>query len=260
MVRTVRHGPAADFELTETDAIRAAADREARALAAARPAEPLRIARVPSGEAPDWGDIPAAAIAREGLSTRADFRAAASDEALHLRWDILGESSPWRNAARDWHLLFKGGDCVDFQLSPTGSRDGADGDFRLLVAPFQGGSAVVLMRPRLPGAPTADRFAFTSPVQTVVFDSVTRLAIEPAIEVRGDTVRVTVAVPWALLGMEPPARGATLRGDAGIILSDAQGTANAARVYRSNRHTGLVNDQPGEAVLQPAGWSDIVFE
>ena len=75
-----------------------------------------------------------------------------------------------------------------------------------------------------------------------------------------DSFRVTLAVPWALLGMEAPAPGTTLRGDVGVILSDAAGTVNAARVYRSNRHTNLVNDQPGEAVLQPAGWSEVVFE
>ena len=257
---SLRHGPVADFEFTETDAIRAAADREARAAAATRPAEPLRIARLPSGEEPDWDGLAPAVIGRDGLGVTADFRAAAGPDALYLRWDVRGQANPWRNAARDWHLLFKGGDCVDFQLSPAGSRDGADGDFRLLVAPFQGGNAVVLMRPRLPSAPATERFSFTSPVQTVVFDSVTRLAVEPAVEVAGDSVRVTLSVPWTLLGMEAPAHNATLRGDVGFILADGQGTVNAARVYRSNRHTGLVNDQPGEAILQPAGWSDVVFE
>ena len=257
---SLRHGPAVDFEATEADLARAAADREARALAASRPAEPLRIARLAAGARPDWDALPAAEIVREGLSTRTSFRAAAAPDALHLRWDVRGDASPWRNGARDWHLLFKGGDCVDFQLSPSGSRDGADGDFRLLVAPFQGGAAAVLMRPRLAGAPETARFSYNSPVQTVVFDSVTKLGLAPEVEVGDDSFRVTLAVPWALLGMEAPAPGTTLRGDVGVILSDAAGTVNAARVYRSNRHTNLVNDQPGEAVLQPAGWSEIVFE
>ena len=258
---SLRHGPAAALEVTETDLARAAADNERRALAASRPAAPLGIARLPDGEAPDWDDLPVAAeIAREGLPTRAEFRAAASSDALHLRWDIQGDASPWRNGARDWHLVFKGGDCVDFQLSPTGSAEGADGDFRLLVAPFGDGTAVVLMRPRLLGAPETERFSFNSPVQTVVFDSVTRLDVAPEVEVGGDSVRVTLRVPWPLLGMEAPERGATLRGDVGIILSDAAGTVNTARVYRSNRHTNLVNDQPGEAILQPSGWSAVVFD
>ena len=37
-------------------------------------------------------------------------------------------------------------------------------------------------------------------------------------------------------------------------------TGKVARIYRANKHTNLVNDQPGEAMLHPAGWSGIVFE
>ena len=44
-----------------------------------------------------------------------------------------------------------------------------------------------------------------------LFDSVTKLGLAPEVEVGDDSFRVTLAVPWALLGMEAPAPGATPR-------------------------------------------------
>jgi hypothetical protein len=44
-----------------------------------------------------------------------------------------------------------------------------------------------------------------------------------------------------------------LRGDVGFILSEPSGTFNAARVYLSIKNTGLVMDQPGEAITTRRG-------
>jgi len=129
-----------------------------------------------------------------------------------------------------------------------------------MVAPFGDGTAVVLMRPRAAGATAAEGYTFNSPVQSVRFDSVTRLAAKPSVKLRDNGVTVDLAVTWKELGLAAPAAGANWRGDAGVIASDPAGTVNVARIYRANKHTNLVNDQPGEAMLKPAGWSGVVFE
>ena len=69
---------------------------------------------------------------------------------------------------------------------------------------------------------------------------------------------VTAALPWSMLGVTPTA-GLKLRGDAGFILSDPSGTINAARVYWANKATGLVNDQPSEALIHPQGFGEFVL-
>jgi hypothetical protein len=51
-----------------------------------------------------------------------------------------------------------------------------------------------------------------------------------------------------------------VRGDAGFISSDAQGTSNVARTYWSNKATNLNNDLPSEAWLYPATWGEFKFE
>ncbi len=42
--------------------------------------------------------------------------------------------------------------------------------------------------------------------------------------------------------------------------SDFEFTETDAIRAAADRRTGLVNDQPGEAILQPAGRSEVVFE
>ena len=60
------------------------------------------------------------------------------------------------------------------------------------------------------------------------------------------------------LGVDPKAE-LRLRGDASFILSDPTGTINTARVYWSNKNTGLVMDQPGEAITTPQGFGDFLL-
>ena len=61
------------------------------------------------------------------------------------------------------------------------------------------------------------------------------------------------------LGLSP-APGLIVRGDAGFISSDAQGTKNVARTYWSNTVTNLTSDEPSEAWLYPATWGEWRFE
>ena len=41
------------------------------------------------------------------------------------------------------------------------------------------------------------------------------------------------------------------------VFSDPIGTINTARVYWSNKNTGLVMDQPGEAIITPQGFGEL---
>jgi hypothetical protein len=66
-------------------------------------------------------------------------------------------------------------------------------------------------------------------------------------------------VPLAELGLKP-VPGTALRGDLGVIFSDAGGSRNALRAYRFNSDTAIVNDIPSEARLQPAQWGAVRVE
>ena len=199
-------------------------------------------------------------IANEGQPVTADFRAAYDADTLYVSYNV-NDPTPWKNGGNDHRLLFKTGDCVDFQLSPSGNTTGkaVAGDLRVLMANFNGKPVAVLLKPVAPGAPVSDKHNFTSPVMTVAFDQVKLLTdVTPTVAVRGNGYTVTAALPWAVLGVEPKA-DLKLRGDAGFILSDPTGTINAARVYWSNKNTGLVMDQPGEAIITPQGFGDFLL-
>ncbi len=263
-LETIRRAPSGTIAVTTADLAKAESDNLRRALALAKPVEPIKVAKatLSADGSPDFGKAPRAEIRSEGQSVHADFKAFYDAERLYLRWDVFGDDSPWRNTGKDWRLLFKTGDSVDVQLSASSNKgqDPAEGDLRLMVAPFGYDAAVVLMRPRAASATAAEGYIFNSPVQSVRFDSVTRLGAKPSVKLRDRGVTVDLSVTWKELGISAPSSGDEWRGDAGVIASDPAGTVNVARIYRANKHTNLVNDQPGEAMLHPAGWSGVVFE
>ena len=259
---SIRRFAAPELTVTPADLVRADQDNGRRALAAARPREPFTIAPVQKdarGQV-DWQQTKALRIENEGQPVNAEFRAAYDAENLYLSYAV-NDPTPWKNGGNEFHLLFKTGDCVDFQLSPSGNKAAraVAGDLRIVMANFQGKPVAVLMKPVAPGAPAGDKFSFTSPVMTVTFDQVKLLAdVTPNVAARGDGYTVTAALPWALLGVQPKPE-ITLRGDAGLILSDPTGTINAARVYWSNKNTGLVMDQPGEAIINPQAFGEFIL-
>jgi hypothetical protein len=261
-LESIRRFTAADLTLTEETLIKAEQDNTRRALAAARPPEPYTIglAKKDAKGGIQWNAVKGLRIASDGQPATAELKAAYDAENLYLSYNV-NDATPWKNSGNDYRLLFKTGDCVDFQLSPSGNKGGraVAGDLRVVMANFNGKPAAVLMKPVAPGAPASDKHNFTSPVMTVTFDQVKLLAdVAPQVAVRGTGYTVTATLSWATLGITPTAE-MKLRGDAGFILSDPSGTINVARVYWSNKATGLVNDQPNEAVLQPQGLGEFVL-
>jgi hypothetical protein len=233
------------------------AEAEQKSYRVAKAKEPPKLDARPG----DWNGVPALRIARPGSGERAQARTAYDTRMLYVLFEVR-DPSPWKNAGRDFARLFKTGDAVDVQLSPSGNtrRDPVRGDVRILIAPVGDRPVAVLMRPVEPGAPDAAAKSYTSPILTHQFDRVQVLEqAELAARVAGDRYAVEAAIPLQALGIEPEP-GARLTGDLGFISSDAAGSINVARTYWANRHTNLVNDEPSESWLYPRRWGELSLE
>jgi hypothetical protein len=173
------------------------------------------------------------------------------------------DPSPFVNNGSDWTLLFKTGDSVNFEFSTDpGARVDrtmpVPGDRRLLIAPFNGKPLAVLYSHREPGA--VHPVPFSSPWRTETVDRVTKLE-SARIKVRTEQggYLLTAAIPLADLGL-PVRQSAILKGDFGVIYGDDAGSIDLLRSYWSNQATGLVNDVPGEIMLNPKLWGALRFE
>ncbi len=254
----IRYYEPVSFTVTDAEIIQADAYNQERALEESKPLPPMEMVAV-EGE-PEWKQIPAFEISTKGQIAKGWVRMAYDAENLMLRYDVQGMN--WVNGGNDWHLLFKTGACLDFQCSPTGNKkyEPAKGDFRLLIAPFQGKNiAVKMCYNDGKSAWDAEHFKYTSPVATLEFQTVRRVEeAQVTVTAEENHVQAVVTVPWAALGMEAPAKPFT--GDVGFILANAEGTANTARVYRNNPSTNLVNDQPNEARITPNAFGEVVLK
>lgn len=180
---------------------------------------------------------------------------------LHFRYRVQ-DRSPWINSGRDWTKLFATGDSVDFQIGtdPQASpkrRSPAEGDKRLLIAPFEGQPIAVLYEHRKPDG--KNPIEFTSPWRGETVDNVQRL---PAVKIKVGTssggYEVNASVPLSDLGLDV-ATETTYRVDFGATYGDAGGTDTNLRSYWSNQSTGLVDDIPGEIMLSPNLWGELQF-
>ncbi|HZZ72124.1 MAG TPA: hypothetical protein VFE24_07705 [Pirellulales bacterium] len=217
-----------------------------------------------------WRTLPALEISRKGAPEHAQAKLAYDDQQLYLRFDVF-DASPWKNSGVDAARLFKTGDAIDLQFS-TNAPAAADkthadkahapqqSDVRLLIAPLAGKATCVLMKPVDKQAAPDQAYDYRSPVGVKHFDRVE--VLEDAaihVKVEKDRYRVEAAIPWKRLAWVPAA-GATIRGEAGFISSNAEGTIDVARTYWSNPATNLTNDLPSEAWLYPNTWGEWKFE
>jgi hypothetical protein len=91
-------------------------------------------------------------------------------------------------------------------------------------------------------------------------DVVKRLeGVKIAVQKGGDAYRLEAAIPLAELGLDPKA-GGPWKADLGVIYGDDAGTVNLSRNYWANEVTGLVNDVPGEIMLNPDLWGTLKGE
>jgi len=177
---------------------------------------------------------------------------------LYAAWDVRGDANPMVNGGKDFTQLFITGDSVDLQLGTNPAADSkrgepAVGDLRLLVSVMEGKPVAVLYRWKTAAADKKP-VVFESPWRKQAVDSVMLLAdATVSIQRGGDGYRVELSVPMAALGFKPEA-GKGYKADLGVVFSDATGNDRAARVYWSNKATGLVNDVPGEIMSNPNLW------
>ena len=77
------------------------------------------------------------------------------------------------------------------------------------------------------------------------------LAAEKMKLVRGANGDYELEVPLSVIGFAPAA-GTTVKGDIGVLRGS--GGETIARLYWSNKATGIVADVPSEAELKPQNW------
>jgi hypothetical protein len=176
---------------------------------------------------------------------------------LYLAYDVRGDDNPMVNGGKDVKQLFATGDSVDLQLGADPSADPnrsepAVGDLRLLISVFEGKPVAVLYRWRVKEG--SQPVTFTCPWRSCTVDRVD-VVKDATVKIarRAGGYVLQAAVPLAAIGFSPQA-GKTYKLDLGVIFSDAKGDNRAARVYWSNKTTGLVSDVPGEIMAAPNLW------
>lgn len=159
-------------------------------------------------------------------------------------------NAPLMNTGTDWTQLFKTGTAVDLQLATDTRR-------RLLFVPRDGGAIAILSeetagnRPPAPGE-VQTQVLYRSPVSEFTMGRVIKLAAQQVIFTKTpDGFTLEAAIPLVQLGLTP---GATVAGDFGILLSDADAKATARRIYWANPDTSIVADLPSEARFSPQNW------
>jgi len=176
---------------------------------------------------------------------------------LYLAYDITGDANPMVNGGQDVSQLFITGDSVDLQLGTDASvnakrNDPGIGDLRLLISVLDNKPTAVLYRWKTTGEKRVQ--TFSSPWRKINLDWVEQVKdAEINITRRNNAYIVEAAIPLQTLGFAPEA-GKSYKLDMGVIYSDPTGTNRAARVYWSNKATGLVNDVPGEIMATPNLW------
>ena len=245
----VKRLPAFTLELSPEELAACIADNQARSAAAAA-ARAIRVGKMIGN---NFAALPVNEVKQPGNPVSAKVRLGYDERNLYVQYEVA-DPSPMRNSGNDYRKLFKTGDAVDLMLEAAPGRP-----LRLLFSKFEGKPVAVLTEVKKPDARPEVRHVYHSPVMNYPVDRVEVLtSARVKIDSATDRYTVTATVPLAELGLRIQP-GMKLRGDLGIIASDAEGTVNTARIYRFNRDTNLVNDLPGEAQLDPKKWGEIEF-
>jgi hypothetical protein len=184
-------------------------------------------------------------------------------ERLHAVFQVP-DRSPWKNTSSDWRYAFKGGDALDIQLGAgTETQPVQPGDVRIVIAPAAGDKGYVAfgMWPKVAGGVTAEPQLYKSPVREVRFERVALLSgVECQVTKTGQGYGAKISIPWKELGLAAPAKGSTLRGDVGVLVSDDGGQRTVLRRFLFNPNTAITMDAPTEAEVEPQYWGLLQFE
>ena len=134
-------------------------------------------------------------------------------------------------------------------------KEAGPGDMRLIVALVKGAPKAMLYRAVVTGTPDSAKVPFSSPWRTITFDQVEDISSK--IQFAKKDGNFEFSVPLAAIGIVPEP-GLRIKGDIGILRGhDGQTTA---RVYWSNKATGITSDVPSEALLAPSLWGTLEFK
>lgn len=174
---------------------------------------------------------------------------------LYLAYDVE-DDSPMVNLGANWQTLFITGDTAELMLGTDSRADvnrgqAGEGDQRLLFSVFQDQPIAVLYRPvSKDGGDAAQLMAAR-------FDDIRKVpSAQVAIQRSANGYTLEASVPLAVLGIDP-ASTESLRGDVGVVFSDASGRDRTERLYYYNKQTGTVSDLTSEATLSPREWGKV---
>lgn len=217
----------------------------------------LDRAPVIDGQLDDW-QMGTGVDLDDGAGHAATIALARDENMLYLA-AYVADDSPLLNKGANWQTLFISGDCVDLHLGTnpqaSASRRGAEaGDVRLLLTVHEEKPVAVLYRPVVPGH--KDK---AIQLMAAHIDRIDMLKEAQVAFTRGDSFyELEAAVPIKSLGLDPTTT-APLRGDVGVIFSDATGRDRVKRLYHYNQKTTMTADLTTEATLQPAEWGTILL-
>jgi hypothetical protein len=149
------------------------------------------------------------------------------------------------------NALFKTGGALDLMIgvdasAPFNRSTAVLGDLRLTIARVNGATKALLYRQV---AASGTPVTFTSPVRTLEIDDVQDVSAD--VQFAGAGGRFEISIPLSRLGLNP-SDGLVIKGDIGV-LRGINGVVTQ-RSYWHNQATGLVNDTPTEAELEPSLW------
>ena len=226
-------------------------------------AQSLVLARSAT-DAPDWTNV-------RGVTLEVDLKRGFTVKTAYTATNLLVRyevRSPFEliNSTPEVNMLFKGGNLMDLQLATDPKADPkrdkpVPGDLRVLVSRRDAKPVAVVYRTRVPDL-KGEPVVFKSPTGKEVID---RIEVWDDVKLKYEKTEggfnATVILPLGKLGFTPKP-GTTQRLDVGYIFGNETGNTTATRVYWSNHSmtSGVTQDVPNEARLEPAQWGEAVVE
>lgn len=215
------------------------------------------------GELTDWQDVTPTILNAQDPS-KSEIYLAYDDMMLYALYRVE-DSSPMQNVGGDFRTLFKAGDSCDIMLgtdadAPANRLAPAPGDLRILMTETDGEAIAVIFEKSVRDGKKKEPHVFTSPTGTETFDRVAVITdARIAVKRKEKSYILEAAIPLSQIGFKPEA-GKIFKADMGVLFSNQGGSQTTLRAYIANQNTGITEDIPSEARLQPQDWGTLNVE